>query len=307
MSAVGEDSFQPSVSRQGNRLAYLQRKANINIWRTEGPRWTGARGSPVKLVSSTRSQSDLDISPNGQKIAFASDRAGPSEIWICDSDGSNPVQLTSMGASNSGTPRWSPDNQQIAFDSHKEGHSDIYVINAQGGSARRVTTDPVDNSVPSWSRDGRWIYFSSDRTGRSELWKIPVQGGQAVQVTKQGGFAAFESTDGKVLYYVKALDGPVWKMPVEGGEETRVIDQNIRWSYWRVLENTICFLDWNATPPDIELFNFNTRQLKRITTVDRAKGGAGGGNLAVSPDGQWIIFARMDQIDSEIMLVEDFR
>jgi len=307
LSAVGEDSYQPSVSRQGNRLAYLQRRVNVNIWRTEGPSWTGVRGSPVKLISSTRSQSDLDISPNGQRIAFASDRAGSTEIWICDSNGSNPVQLTSMGASNSGTPRWSPDNQQIAFDSHKEGHSDIYVINAQGGSARRVTTDPVDNSVPSWSRDGRWIYFSSDRTGRSELWKIPVQGGQAVQVTKQGGFAAFESTDGKVLYYVKALDGPVWKMPVEGGEETRVIDQNIRWSYWRVLENTICFLDWNATPPDIELFNFNTRQLKRITTVDRAKGGAGGGNLAVSPDGQWIIFARMDQIDSEIMLVEDFR
>jgi Tol biopolymer transport system component len=96
-------------------------------------------------------------------------------------------------------------------------------------------------------------------------------------------------------------------MPVEGGEETRVIDQNIRWSYWRVLENGICFLDWNATPPAIELFDFNTGQSKQITTIERAKGGSGGGNLAVSPDGQWIIFARMDQIDSDVMLVEDFR
>jgi Periplasmic component of the Tol biopolymer transport system len=151
------------------------------------------------------------------------------------------------------------------------------------------------------------IYFSSDRTGKSELWKIPVQGGQAEQVTKQGRFAAFESTDGKVLYYVKASDGPLWKMPVEGGEETRVLDQHIRWSYWRVLENGICFLDWNATPPAIELFDSNTRRLKRILTVDRAKGWAGGGNLAVSPASQWMIFARTDQIDSDIMLVEDFR
>jgi Tol biopolymer transport system component/serine/threonine protein kinase len=307
LSAVGEDSFQPSISRQGNRLAYLQRRVNINIWRTEGPSWTGARGSPAKLVSSTRSQSDLDISPNGQKIAFSSDRTGAHEIWICDSNGSNPVQLTSLGASNSGTPRWSPDNQQIAFDSRKEGHSDIYVINAEGGSPRRLTTEPFENVVPSWSRDGRWIYFSSDRTGTSELWKIPVQGGQAVQVTKEGGFAAFESPNGKFLYYIKAFAGPIWRMPVEGGEETRMLDQNIRWSYWSVLENGICFLDWGATPPEIELFDFDTRQLKRITTVDRTKSLSGGGGFAVSPDGQWILFARMDQIDSEIMLVENFR
>jgi Tol biopolymer transport system component len=280
---------------------------NVNIWRTEGPRWTGARGSPAKLVSSTRSQSDLDVSPNGQKITFASNRAGAYEIWICDSNGSNPVQLTSLSASNSGTPRWSPDGQQIAFDSRKEGHSDIYVINAEGGSPRRLTTEPFENNVPSWSRDGRWIYYSSDRTGTAELWKIPAQGGQAVQVTKKGGFAAFESPNGKFLYYIKAFDGPIWRMPVEGGEETRILDQNIRWSYWRVLENGICFLDWGATPPAIELFDFDTRQLKRIAIVDRAKGLSGGGGFAVSPDGQSILFARIDQIDSEIMLVENFR
>src|SRR6267143_4233310 len=302
LSAVGEDSFQPSVSRQGNRLAYLRRRTNINIWRTEGPSWKGARGSPAKLVSSTRSQSDQDISPNGQKITFNSDRTGAYEIWICDSNGSNPVQLTSLGAPHSGTPRWSPDGQQIAFDSRKEGHSDIYVINAEGGSPRRLTTEPFENNVPSWSRDGRWIYFSSDRTGTMQLWKIPVQGGQAVQVTKEGGFAAYESPNGKFLYYIKAFAGPIWRMPVEGGEETRILDQNIRWSYWSVLENGICFLDWGATPPEIELFDFDTRQLKRITTVDRTKSLSGGGGFAVSPDGQWILFARMDQIDSEIML-----
>jgi len=307
LSAVGEDSFLPSISRQGNRLAYLRRRTNVNIWRTEGPSWTGARSSPAKLISSTRSQSDLDISPNGQKIAFRSDRAGGNEIWICDSNGSNPLQLTSLDASNSGTPRWSPDGQQIVFDSRKEGHSDIYVINAEGGSPRRLTTEPFENNVPSWSRNGQWIYFSSDRTGTMQLWKAPVQGGQAVQVTKEGGFAAFESPDGKFLYYIKAFAGPIWRMPVEGGEETRILDQNIQWSYWRVLENNICFLDWDATPPEIKLFDFDTRQMKRIATVDREKGFPGGGGFAVSPDGQSVLFARIDQIDSDIMLVENFR
>ncbi len=288
-------------------LAYLRSRANINIWRTEGPNWTGPRGSPTKLVSSTRDQSEQDISPNGQKITFASDRSGSREIWVCDSNGSNPVQLTSLGGPSSGTPLWSPDGQQIAFDSRQGGHSDIYVINAEGGSPRRLTTEPFENNVPSWSRDGWWIYFSSDRTGTSQTWKVPAQGGQAVQVTKQGGFAAFESTDGKFLYYIKAWNGPIWRMPVEGGEETRILDQNIQWGDWRVLANGICFLNAGATPPEIEFFDFGTRGLRRITTVDREKGFPPGGLIAVAPDGRWILFARIDRIDGDIMLVENFR
>jgi eukaryotic-like serine/threonine-protein kinase len=305
LSAVGEDAIQPSISRHGNRLAYLRRRRNINIWRTEGPNWTGPKDSPTKLVSSRREQMDQDISSNGQKIAFRSNRSGSFEIWTCNSDGSNPIQLTSFGAPNSGTPRWSPDGQQIAFDSRKEGHSDIYVVNAEGGSARRLTTEPFENNVPSWSRDGRWIYFASNRSGTGQIWRMPAQGGQAVQVTKQGGFAALESTDGKFLYYIKAATGSIWRMPVEGGQETPILDRKIAWSHWRVVENGIYFLDWDASPPEIDFFDFVTRRSTQIATVERAKGIWGG--FAVSPDGRWILFSRVDENDSEIMLVENFR
>ena len=137
-------------------------------------------------ISSTRDQMDQDISANGQKISFRTNRSGTFEIWICDSNGSNLSQLTSLGAPNTGTPRWSPDGQQIAFDSRQEGHSDIYAINAEGGSPHRLTTEPFENNVPSWSRDGRWIYFGSNRSGTEQIWKMPPQGGQAAQVTKQG-------------------------------------------------------------------------------------------------------------------------
>jgi Tol biopolymer transport system component len=305
LSAVGEDAFQPSTSRQGSRLAYLRRRRNTNVWRTVGPGWTGPKGPPTKLISSTREQMDQDISPDGRRIAFRSNRSGSFEIWICDSDGSNPIQLTSLGAPNSGTPRFSPDGRRIAFDSRKEGHSDIYLIGAEGGAPLRLTTEPFENSVPSWSRDGRWIYFGSNRGATGQIWKVPAQGGQATQVTQQGGFAAFESTDGRFLYYIKAATGPIWRMPIEGGRETRVLDRKIAWSHWRVMEKGICFLDWDATPPEIDFFDFATRDSKRIATVDKSAGIWGG--FAVSPDGQWSLFTRVDQIDSEIMLVDGFR
>ena len=66
---------------------------------------------------------------------------------------------------------------------------------------RELTNEPSAEMVPSWSRDGRWIYFASERSGGWEIWKMPSAGGPAVQVTNQGGYAAFESLDGKFLSY----------------------------------------------------------------------------------------------------------
>jgi len=94
-----------------------------------------------------------------------------------------------------------------------------------GGLPRRLTTASSDENVPSWSRDGRWIYFSSDRTGKRQIWKAPAEGGEAVQVTKQGGFSAFESPDGKFVYYTKdfreggEFTPGIWRTPVEGARK----------------------------------------------------------------------------------------
>src|SRR5260370_1025640 len=106
-----------------------------------------------------------------------SKRSGDLEIWVCDSDGSNPVQLTSFRGANVSTPRWSPDAGRIAFYSDAEGEFDIWLINAGGGKPKRMTTDPATDGNPSWSRGGRWIYFDSFRTGEQPLWEMPGEGG----------------------------------------------------------------------------------------------------------------------------------
>jgi Tol biopolymer transport system component len=149
------------------------------------------------------------LSPDGQRVAFASNRSGRYEIWLADLDGRNAVQLTSMGAEVTGTPRWSPDGQTIAFDSILAGQFEIYVIPTSGGKPRRVTSHPANDQIPSFSHDGKWIYFSSNRTGEHQIWKSPVSGGDAVhQVTHNIGYVAFESPDGAYVYYTQTLTNP---------------------------------------------------------------------------------------------------
>src|SRR5262249_30931466 len=234
--------------------------------------------------------------------------AGGHEVWICDSSGSNPLQVTSSGGSNAGCPRWSPDGRQIAFDSVKKGDGDIYVIDAEGGNPRRLTDETSEDVAPSWSRDGRWVYFVSNRSGRLEVWKSPAEGGAAVQVTRRGGGLAFEAPDGKFVYYSK-FDGPgIWRAPVNGGEEEVVVDSyNVGWGNWAVVDDGIYFIKQDAKAgAAIEFFNFATRQMTEVAALGKVRIWTLG--LAVSPDRQWLLYTRVDPGNTgNILMVENFR
>jgi Tol biopolymer transport system component len=149
---VGESGRDPAISKQGNRLVYSQSVANSNIWRVN---LAGPRAESAPFIFSTRSQSVPRYSPDGGKIAFISNRSGGDQIWICDADASNPVQLASIGGC--GRPGWSPDGQQIVFDSTVGGYRQIHRVSVHGGRPERLITEPSNDVGPIWSRDGKWI------------------------------------------------------------------------------------------------------------------------------------------------------
>ena len=306
----GDNANSPTISSRANRLAYVHRSMDANIWRLDIRKSARPVNPPTKLIASTRYEGGPNFSPDGSRIAFHSDRSGSFEIWVCDAAGLQPLQLTFLGTSNTGTPRWSPDGRRIAFDARPgEDAADIYVIDADGGAPRRVTTEPSDDVVPSWSNDGRWIYFASKRTGRWEVWKAPADGGQPVQVTKHGGFAAFESRDGQSLYYAKGdyVEG-LWSVSVNGGEEVPLLEfpEVGYWGYWAVAEKGIYFVSTDARPYAIKFFDFATRRVVHVESLEKTPIRFDSG-LALSPDGRAILYVQEDQINSDIVLVENFR
>ena len=320
LPGIGEDSYAPTISRRGDSLAYLYQKLDDNIWRAPGPNAANRDSPPTQLIASTRREGSPRYSPDGKRIAFASDRSGNVEIWTCDAEGGSPAQLTHFGQGQSGSPRWSPDGQQIAFDARPTDHSDIYLVGADGGAVRRLTSARSADIVPVWSADGRWLYFGSDRGGDWQIWRMPAGGGGAVQVTKDGGFATLAATD-EFLYYSRRNALPAagsgsntsgwagaWRVPVAGGEEERVFDQGTTGTMF-VTPEGVCFFDPTRSPaPGVKFFNFASRQVATLVTLDPAKTySALGSRLAVSPDGQWVLYSQLDQDDFEIMLVENFR
>jgi Tol biopolymer transport system component len=181
-------------------------------------------------------------------------------------------------------------------------------MDAEGRNLRRITSGDYNNSVPSWSRDGASIYFESNRTGNRQVWKRDLASGQEEQLTHQGGFAAFESYSGKMLYYSRFEGGGIWRVPVDGGPEER-ITEGLHLAYWgdfAVTEAGLYLLDVDADPsPTILYYNFQTRQL---TPVLRLKQNPipWTANLAASRDGRTLLFAEGDS-KSSITMVENFQ
>jgi Tol biopolymer transport system component/predicted Ser/Thr protein kinase len=309
--AFASDANGPAISRQGNRLAYEVVKSDIDIHRVDLSGQDLNPGVPFKFISSTRDEVRPAYSPDGKKIAFHSNRSGAWEVWVCDRDGSNAVQLTSLRGDDWDGSAWSPDGRRIAFGLVAAGKLQMFVVNASGGGARSLAAAQSGAMFhPSWSRDGQSIYFRSTRSGSSEIWKMPAGGGDAVQITPNGSERDLPqvSPDGKYLYYLKPIRYPqecsVWKLPVGGGEETLVFDSTGCLSPYAVWEQGIYFF----TPQDkqgrkdLTLYDFRTRGARKILTIETT----GAFFVAASPDGRTILYTQDDKTGSDLMLVENF-
>jgi hypothetical protein len=136
------------------------------------------------------------------------------------------------------------------------------------------------------------------------VWKVPAGGGEAVQVTRDGGSgAAFESADGKYLYYVRRSH--IWKAPLDGGPGTQIIAEPLSYGCnYLVMEDGLYFIASTGyfMPAALTFFDFATGRLTPITKIDRWFLG-----LAVSPDRRSILYTEIKDTGGSLMLVENFR
>jgi len=301
--AFAGSASQPTVSSRGDKLAYSSASYSGNIWRRD---LFHPESPAVELIPSSRAQWDAQYSPDGKRIAFASLRSGVQGVWISNEDGSNLVQISNP-AQPSGSPQWSPDGNKIAFDSLSRDRWEIYVADVTERIPRKLVTNIYNVMKPHWSRDGKWLYFRSQEPGRAGLYRCPAFGGDAIVLSKNTrGGSPQEFLDGRTAYYASNYEKSTLKkvaLPGQSGTESDVdgLPRLSNYSLWTISPGGIYFVPAEA-PRSVRYFDVGTRHIRPIFEVetDFTRG------LSLSPDGRWILYSQIGEVNGDIMLVDHF-
>ena len=105
-------------------------------------------------------------SPDGNKVlytvreAIMTDERSEyvNQVWVCNADGSNHIQLT-KGDKNSSNPKWSPDGKWITFTSSRDGKTNLYLMSTLGGEAEKITDVKSNVGNYDWNRNASMIAF----------------------------------------------------------------------------------------------------------------------------------------------------
>jgi Tol biopolymer transport system component len=305
---INSPSFSQPARGQPARLAYEYTTWDVNLWRWR--REGEGNGTITRVPGSTQWEDHPAVSPDGRRIAFASNRTGATEIWVSNADGSDPRQLTFHRGPVAISPQWSPDGQRLAFSSQAGGNRDIYVIDADGSRSVRLTWEPSNDEKPSWSRDGKWIYFRSDRGEIGQIWKISSAGGSApVRVTAGVASHGSESPDGKLFYFVRSLHEPgLWSVAVDGGKEVLVLP-DVQESAWGVADQGIAYFtsrpQQSPDGPTIRFFDFATHHISTLAKLPASPRASPMG-FTVDWDARTILWANLDSSQSDLMIFDSW-
>jgi tricorn protease len=152
-------------------------------------------------------------SPDGERIAFLSDRGGEYDIHLVDALGeSEPERLTDLGPGYRHTLRWSPDGKRIAFADQTLALFILDVASREVIFVDRSEVEPVDIGLEekpisdfTWSPDGRWLAYSKiDLNHLSGIYLHSIEEGKARRVSGDlfNDFGPAFASDGRHLFFV---------------------------------------------------------------------------------------------------------
>ena len=159
----------------------------------------------------TRFESSFDNyepiwSPDGNKVAFASNRSGAAfNLFWTEADGSGaPERLTESG-NHQRNPVWSPDGTVLLFDElTPDSGRDLWFLSAEGDrTPKSFLRTEFNERNGQFSLDGRWIAYQSDESGQDEIYiqRFPGPGGKW-QASAGGGTEPRWNQNGRELFYL---------------------------------------------------------------------------------------------------------
>ena len=159
--------FDPDIAPTGDFLVYssTQHTTTADIYRKS------VNGHTITQLTNDAANDVMPaISPDGSRIAFASDRGGTWDIYVMNADGGQAVQLTNDPAPQL-HPTWSPDNRFIAFCrlGDTSGRWELWVTDVLNPAVRHFIGYGL---LPDWSPAGSKIAFQRSRQRGDRFFSI---------------------------------------------------------------------------------------------------------------------------------------
>ncbi len=242
-----EDAQMPSISAQAGMLAFVHRRPHFGIRRIQ------ADGTESPVFASSGRDTQPALAPDGQQVAFTSDRAGRFELWWGDLQ--RPESLRPIDGVRPDTrqiPAWSPDSRRLLVSVlDEDGAPSIVEIEPGNGHAAPVQVPAARPMQAVYGGDGRLLVIEEDAEGRAALVLYARDGWRALGRIEGVSQVRFDADRDRVLY--TRLDGNgLWAADgaLTAGSIRQLSDRlPTRWRYrmWSLApDGRVAYLDGDA-------------------------------------------------------------
>ena len=164
--SIGRDA-DPSVDPSGRWIVFAStaysKRSDIFVKTLAGRALTQLTNDPASDIQPV-------FSPDGKRVAFASNRSGSWEIYVVDLDG-NPLRQVTQGGGDSMHPSWSRDGSQLVYScrSDRSRQWDMWIVDLASPSSRQYLGEGL---FPVWSPTANVIAYQRARQRDKRLYGI---------------------------------------------------------------------------------------------------------------------------------------